>query len=630
MSERTKTIRAWLAFRAGVILLLALATSLQAAYRIENVALPAELQGGISAVAFTPKGSLVVATRFGEIWMQAADTHAWRRFAFGLNEPLGLVAESESVVFIAHRPELLRAADSDGDGRADDFTVLNGSWGLSSNYHEFFFGLRRDRDGNFYGALSLESTGDKLELDRSQTRSAFNPEVVTAPSFHRSELKYRGWAVKVTPDGKLVPLASGLRQPNGVGLSPEGEMFVTDNQGDWKPSCGLIHVSPGDFLGHASSLKWEPGFRAEDATPEKLWQRYKGPAVVFPHGPMGVSSGEPVWDLTGGKFGAFDGQVFVGDFTSLIMRANLEQVAGGYQGAVFPFIGRADLPGNIVGERLATGNTRMAFAPDGSLYVGQTGGWGGGTDGLQRISWDGKPSAEILDVKLTDRGFALRFTQAMTAATLGKPENYEINRFRFYYHVEYGSPWIDEARVAVKEVRVSADGRSAELILSELKVGFVYEISVPSLRTTEGTPLANPIGYYTANRLRTGEVAVGGTTRLPLPGEKDMGAKEEGERAVTADAMVAAGEKVYRLYCVACHQANGHGIPGGAANFVEDKTRLAKTDEQLLESITRGIETKGMPAFGASLSKGQMRSALAYIRATFGDKKNAAETDKPE
>src|SRR5205807_2692335 len=84
---------------------------------------------------------------------------AWHLFARGLNEPMGLIADSERVVYIAHRPELLRATDTDGDGKADTFDAIGGDWGLSQNYHEFFFGLRRDQAGNFFGAVSLGSTG---------------------------------------------------------------------------------------------------------------------------------------------------------------------------------------------------------------------------------------------------------------------------------------------------------------------------------------------------------------------------------------------------------------------------------------------------------------------------------------
>ena len=225
------------------------------------------------------------------------------------------------------------------------------------------------------------------------------------------------------------------------------------------------------------------------------------------------------------------------------------------------------------------------------------------------------------DVKLTDRGFRLTFTRPMSAATLATAANFEVNRFRYYYQYKYGSPWVDEARVAVTAVRPSADGLSAELALAELKPGFVYELSLAALRTTDNQPLANPLGYYTANRLLNGERTVGGTTRLPRPDENAGDAKTAAAVATTSPAeLVAAGEKIYRLYCVPCHQPDGRGIPGGAANLRDDKTRLAKSDAELIKIITEGVELKGMPPFGAMTTAGQRKAVLAYIRATFGEK----------
>lgn len=606
----------------GLLLFLGSMSVTMAAYHIESVPRPAEMRGGISGVAFTPGGSLVAATRFGEIWMRDVHTQEWRCFARGLNEPLGVFAESDHVVYVAHKPELLRAADTNGDGRADAFRVLNDDWGVSQNYHELFFGLRRNAEGDFYGALSLASLADRIPILPEQTRGMFNEANPVVASNHRSLLPYRGWAVKIDREGKLVPLASGLRQPNGIGLSPDGEMFVTDNQGDWKPSCGLIHVEAGDFLGHGASVKWEPGHDPATTTVESLWRRYKGPAVVFPHGPGGVSAGEPVWDVTGGRFGPYEGQVFVGDFSSMILRVSLEQVAGAWQGAMYPFLGRGDLPGTVTGERLAAGNTRLVFGPDGSLYTGQTGGWGGGSDGLQRIVWDGRVAPEMHEITLTERGFRIRFTEPMDPSTL-TAGNFGVTRFRFYYHVEYGSPWIDEALLPVMTVQVSDDRRQAELIVPGLAAGFVYEIGVPELRTASGASLANPVAYYTANRLLTGEVAVGGTTRLPGPGEFATNVKDMLGGRQTGAALITVGETVYKLYCLACHQPDGRGLPGGAANFVDDRARLAKSDEALLEIIAKGNEEKGMPAFGAFIGLPQRRAALAYIRAKFG----AGETD---
>ena len=162
--------------------------------------------------------------------------------------------------------------------------------------------------------------------------------------------------------------------------------------------------------------------------------------------------------------------------------------------------------------------------------------------------------------------------------------------------------------------------------VSELNPGFVYELSVAALRTTDNQALANPLAYYTANRLLNGERAIGDTTRLPRSGEQAPNAKEDAAASNSSPAaLIAAGEKVYRLYCVPCHQPDGRGIPGGAANFVEDKTRLAKSDTELLKIIAAGVDTKGMPAWEAVLSPIQRRAALIYIRATFGGKLKEAD-----
>lgn len=599
---------------------LAVVPAARAGYRIETVARPAEMRGGIVAIGFSPTGTLVVTTRYGEIWMRST-AGAWRLFARGLNEPLGLVVESDRVVWVAHRPELLKCSDLDGDGRAETFDALGGQWGVSNNYHEFFFGLRRDPAGNFYGVIGLTSLGDKLTLSQAEVRGTLNTAPILETAGHIADLPYRGWAVKIAPDGTLTPIATGFRQANGVGLSPEGELFINDNQGEYKPSCGLLHVAPGDFHGHVAGLKWEPGFDPKTFTTEQAWRRYKGPAVVFPHGPMGVSGGEPVWDTTGGKFGPFAGQVFAGDYTRLVVRSALEQVAGTWQGACFPFLGRNENAPYATGEKLLAGVLRGVFAPDGSFYLGATSGWGAGADGIQRVVWDGQVSPEVRDITITETGFRLTFTRPMTAATLAATGNFEVSRFRYYYQHKYGSPWVDETKVAVSAARPAPDGMSVDLTLAELQPGFVYELSVAALRTTDQQPLANPLAYYTVNRLRNGARAVGDTTRLPRPGEKTPTAKDEAAvNTQSAAALVAAGEKVYRLYCVPCHQPDGRGIPGGAANFVDDKTRLAKADAELLKVIAAGVDTKGMPPFESVLSAGQRRAALAYIRAAFGGK----------
>jgi mono/diheme cytochrome c family protein len=608
--------------RLALGLALALPAAAPAGYVIEDVAPPPRIRPAIGALTFTPAGELVIATRDGEVWLRASDG-AWRRFAAGLDEPTGLIADSARRIHVAQRPEILRAEDLDGDGAAETFSVIGGDWGLSPNYHAFFFGLARDAAGAFLGAPSLESTvtsgpEQKAAYPRLPVRGPRSLSDVLEFSGHRSETPWRGWMLRMTPNGRTEPFASGFRQANGLGLSPEGTLFATDNQGDYKPSTGLLHVAAGDFHGHPSGLKWEPGHDPAALSLEVLWRRLKTPAVVFPHGPMGQSPGQPVWDTTRGAFGPYAGQVFVGDYSRLVVRAELEEVAGTWQGACFPFLGRNDAPPHVRGARLKSGSTRAAFGPDGALYLGATAGWGAGEDGLQRVRWDGQAGFEVRSWRLTDEGFRLTFTQPADPAHLADAARFPLRRFRYLYHARYGSPRVDETPVALAALRPAADGLSVELIPRELEPGFVYELSLPELRAAQGGPLANPLAYYTLNRRRDGRGTTGGTTRLAAPGEGTRGGRESAADLRAPGALVAAGAEVYRLYCAGCHQPDGRGIPGGAANFVADRTRLAKPDRDLLALIEQGNEARAMPAFGAILSPLQRQAVLAYLRSAFG------------
>lgn len=82
-----------------------------------------------------------------------------------------------------------------------------------------------------------------------------------------------------------------------------------------------------------------------------------------------------------------------------------------------------------------------------------------------------------------------------------------------------------------------------------------------------------------------------------------------------------AGKKIYETYCVACHGPDGKGMGGVAANLVEDKTRLAKSDEQLVTSIREGYqgEIGVMPPWGAQVDEKGAYDVIAYLREEYGD-----------
>lgn len=635
------------------LLPLLLATTALAAntYEIEEIPLPPELVPELSGVAFTPAGTLVVVNRRGEVWL-ARDPLAgpWRRFAFGLHEPLGVLALSETEILVTQRPELTRLRDSDGDGRADHYETVNDDWCVTDNWHEFTFGLRRDRAGRLYLSTGLPDVAGPMNLLHPREPLQLQPvhqEKKPSPG------RYEGWALRVETDGRLTPLANGFRAAAGVGLSPDDELFITDQQGDYIATSTLVHVRPGRFYGHPASLKWSEGYRGPVRDLAELAARRTPEAVALPHGALGGSPGEPVWDTTGGKFGPFGGQIFIGDFTKLISRVFLEKIDGEYQGAAFPFlrdaVGLAAIQANSgkdnltipaggeglkhfrdapprTGTPLRPGNMRMAFAPDGSLYVAQTTrGWGRG-DGLQRVVWSGQTPVEIGRMELTRLGFRLVFTDAMEAGALADRATWRVSRFRYLY-LPAGSPRVDESPCTLTALRPAADGRSIELDLAELEPGYIYEVEAEDLRSAAGRPLENPLAFYTLNRLLDGRQFTGPLSERLLAAAPDPGGAADAEN----------GRRIYATYCVTCHQTDGTGTvlpgiaPGAGAIFAANFTRrdkeapLAKTDAELAAAIADSAPGKLMPPFGSVLKPQEIRDVVAYLRAAFGAEKAAGD-----
>jgi hypothetical protein len=453
-------------------------TVLAQSYIVESIKVPDDISLEVGGMGFWPDGTLVMCTRRGEVWKYY--NGRFDRYTFGLHEPLGLLAGKQGELWMMQRSELTRVTDEDGDGEADNFETINQGWGYTGNYHQYAFGLIRDKEGNFYGTtgLGFYKGGDRFKGTWLGTLD---------------EIKYRGWVLKFTPEGKLVPFAPGLRAPNGIGLSPKGEIFTTDNQGSYIACGWLMHVREGDFLGHPSGL-------IDDSRFDKPWtmslgelrKMRKRPAAFLPHGVMGNSTSQPLWDTTGGKFGPFAGQVLVGDVQNgRLSRICLEKVDGEYQGAAIPFIY----------DRLGGGVNRLIFDEEGVLWVGFTGrGWAAG-EGLKKITYTGVVPAEIKDIRLLKDGFRLSFTRPISQDSATNLDNYSIRHFELAWQAAYGTSPSEAANVKPDSVQISDDGLVVELKLPELLREKVYEFHIDGLRTTTDQRLEHPMAFYTLNRL---------------------------------------------------------------------------------------------------------------------------------
>lgn len=578
------------------------------AYRVETLSLPRQMIPEISGVAFTPKGSLVVTNRRGEVWVRHISTGEWKRFAAGLYEGFGVTANSESDIFVIQRPELTRLRDTTGDGVADVYETMADDWGITGNYHEFTYGLGRDSAGNFYFGSGMVSFGQGRELP--WVRGPLQPDLYMPwtgkgpiPDGHRSVALYQGWTFRVSADGTFKPFATGFRQPLGIGVSPRDELFVSDVSGAWVPTSTLMHVEEDKFYGHPDPLKWHPDFKGKKLTIEQLAQMRQPPAVYLPRGLMGTSPGQPVWDQSAGKFGPFAGQIFLGDVSNLLMRVDLEKVAGAYQGAAFPF---------LRGQGLRLGGMHNAFGPDGALYIAQTvRGWMStqGNEGIQRVVWTGETPVEILTLRLAETGFTIRFTDAMAAAA-AEARHYNVRRFLYNYHPLDGSLRMVEAHVPVTSAQLDPDGRLLRLELAEVQPGYIYEFTVSNdVVSRNGRPLLNTTGYYTLNRLHSGQTKPGPSKLIVA------------SNAALRPPDAARGADVFRLNCMVCHQADGKGSAQvGTPDYTAADSPLKKSDEELLAIIANGkvqSESKIMPPFGNVLPPQAIHDVLAYLREAF-------------
>ena len=218
-------------------------------------------------------------------------------------------------------------------------------------------------------------------------------------------------------------------------------------------------------------------------------------AVWLPYNKMGRSATDIQLIDQEGRFGPFDGQLLVGEFTnSAINRVSLEKVGGEYQGACFPF--PTGFPAAVV---------RLAFAPDGSLFVGMTNrGWsslGNRSYGLQRVRQSGAVAFSIRDLKAKPDGFELSFTEAVDAASAADPAAYRWSGYTYLYSGAYGSDEIESKPLTVERAEVAPDGLSVRLRLGGLRPHFVHEVRAEGVRSKSGAALAFPDAYYTLNRI---------------------------------------------------------------------------------------------------------------------------------
>ncbi|WP_237587015.1 hypothetical protein [Pontibacter russatus] len=597
-------------------------------FRIMNVSSPEGAMLEVGGLTVLPSGDLGVSTRRGDVYIVENPTSErpyFRKFASGLHEILGL-AYKDGGLYAAQRGELTKLVDTDMDGKADKYKTVY-AWPISGHYHEYSFGPKIAPDGDFF------VTGNVAFGDEEWWRG-------------ESRVPWRGWTMKISEDGKMQPWATGMRSPAGPGII-DGEFFYTDNQGDWMGSGGLWHVPKGSFTGHPAGLRWtdmpnspvklkteelyakvdprqvkdENGryIKPENVVDEefvslyemkKFFPELRTPAVWLPHGILGISNSEPV-KIPEDNFGPFGGQVLIGDQgMSLISRVFLEKVNGEYQGAAFLF--RTGFQSGVL---------RMAWAQDGSLFVGETNrGWGSAGDanyGLQRLVWNGRTPFEMRAVRAMPDGFEIEFTKPVDKKTAEDVSSYSVTSFIYKYHPVYGSPPVNTEENPVKGVKVSEDGMRARIVVDNLRPYYIHNITLSGVRERDNShSLVHPTAYYTLNNIPKGEKlslselstknaasskakATAGASTQKAAAKASAAAKPAAKKTAAKTAAPTYDEVkglLAKYTCLACHNPDKRQV--GPAYV--DVAKRGYTPERIVELI-HNPEPKNWPDYATEM-----------------------------
>ncbi|MCO8124573.1 plastocyanin/azurin family copper-binding protein [Stieleria sp. TO1_6] len=346
---------------------------------------------------FLDDGSALVCTMQGDVWrvsgLNADAEHPgvarWTRFASGLHHALGLVV-AKGQVYVQCRDQLTRLTDLNDDGEADFYECFSNALITSPAGHDFICGLQRDQHGHFYTASGNQGL------------------------------------MRISSDGKnATVVATGFRNPDGLGILSDGTVTVPVSEGGWTPASAIHAVR------HASSQKADSpphhGYGGpRNGEPPEL------PLVFLPRGVDNSSGGQVHVDSD--SFGPLADQLLHFSFGAGTWFAVLrDEVEDQLQGAVIP----------LAGDFLS-GVHRGRFHPlDGQLYVSGMSGWGTYTsdDGcFQRIRFTGDAVQVPTGFHTYENGIRITFEKPLDVGIAADPAQHFAQCWNYRYSGGYGSP----------------------------------------------------------------------------------------------------------------------------------------------------------------------------------------------
>jgi hypothetical protein len=416
---------------------------------------------------FLPDGRAVVATLDGDVWIvsgidEKLEHLRWKRFATGLFQPLGLrVVGGE--IYVCCRDGIEHPVDLDHDGEADYYESFNHDGTLDACTMDYSFDLETDAEGNFYYATGHVECG-------------CNPD--------------EGVIVKVSKDGRRHEVvATGLREPNGMGGGDGTFLTCSDNQGNWVPASRVNRIAPGGFYGFVPS--------AHRAAPPAATD----PPICWIPMPLDNSSGGECF-VPKGKWGPLGGTWLHTSYgASRCFTMFVDDCDGVPQGGVLA------LP-----LRFQSGMMRARFNPlDGQVYLSGLGkSWqtnAAREGGFHRIRYTGKKHYHAVEAHIVHDGLRLRFAEPLDRELATDPANWSAERWNYRWTETYGSADYSVAHpekeghdpVAIAGVELDAAGTTCTVRIPDLAPVMQLHLGC-KLAAADGGGIHDDL-YLTVNRV---------------------------------------------------------------------------------------------------------------------------------
>jgi hypothetical protein len=264
----------------------------------------------------------------------------------------------------------------------------------------------------------------------------------------------------------------------GIAFNRAGDLFATDNQGNYTPFNELNHIQSGQRYGFINKLERQDGFSP----------RFQPPAINIPHpwtrsvnGICFLDTPQELLSQQGPLFGPFEGQLIGCEMNGrTLIRLSLQLVAGQYQGAAYPFC--QSVQGSQPGFE---GPIVCAVSPEGSIYVGNLhdSGWGGGnnTGSVVRLKPSGDWPLGIAQVQAIPTGLEIQFTAAVDPNLAADRNNYSLRSYVRVATPAYGGDDQEQQMERISGIEISADSRIVRLQIDRLRSGAVYELNISAI-----------------------------------------------------------------------------------------------------------------------------------------------------